>query len=54
MPKPGRLAIMRGDPFHVGRSVSRIFPLDRRVLVYKFWNEVMLRRILDKRKRLGA
>ncbi len=39
MPKPGRLVIIRGDPPHVGRSVSRICPTDRRVLVFKFWAE---------------
>ena len=37
MPKPGRVVILRGDPPHVGRSVSRICPTDRRVLVFKFW-----------------
>jgi len=37
MPKPGRVVIAEGDPKHVGRSVSRICPSDRRVLVFKFW-----------------
>jgi SM-20-related protein len=38
MPKPGRIVVFSGDPPHVGRSVSRICPTDRRVLVYKFWS----------------
>jgi SM-20-related protein len=37
MPKPGRVVIAEGDPPHVGRSVSRTGPSDRRVLVFKFW-----------------
>jgi SM-20-related protein len=37
MPKPGRVMKIDGDPTHVGRSVSRICPTDRRVLVFKFW-----------------
>lgn len=37
MPKPGRVVIAAGDAPHVGRSVSRICPTDRRVLVYKAW-----------------
>lgn len=37
MPKPGRIVIAEGDPPHVGRSVSRICPTDRRVLVFKLW-----------------
>ncbi|MWL90507.1 2OG-Fe(II) oxygenase [Cupriavidus sp. SW-Y-13] len=37
MPKPGRVMIIDGDPAHVGRSVSRICPTDRRVLVFKYW-----------------
>lgn len=46
MPKPGRVALLRGDPFHVGRSVSRICPSDRRVLVFKFWDEDILKGLL--------
>jgi len=37
MPAPGRVVIVAGDPLHVGRSVSRTCPTDRRVLVFKFW-----------------
>ena len=37
MPKPGRVVIADQDPPHVGRSVSRICPTDRRVLVFKLW-----------------
>ena len=37
MPKPGRVIKIAGDPPHVGRSVSRTCPTDRRVLVFKFW-----------------
>ncbi|MEO8389894.1 2OG-Fe(II) oxygenase [Polaromonas sp.] len=37
MPKSGRVVIAEGDPKHVGRSVSKICPSDRRVLVFKFW-----------------
>jgi len=37
MPKPGRIVKIHGDPTHVGRSVSRICPTDRRVLVFKYW-----------------
>lgn len=37
IPKPGRVVIVRGDRKHVGRSVSRICPYDRRVLVFKIW-----------------
>lgn len=37
MPRPGRVVIAAGDAPHVGRSVSRICPTDRRVLVYKAW-----------------
>jgi len=37
VPKPGRVMKIKGDPPHVGRSVSRICPTDRRVLVFKFW-----------------
>jgi SM-20-related protein len=37
MPKPGRVMTIAGDPVHVGRSVSRICPTDRRVLVFKYW-----------------
>jgi SM-20-related protein len=37
LPKPGRVMRIAGDPQHVGRSVSRTCPTDRRVLVYKFW-----------------
>lgn len=43
MPRPGRVVIIRGDPNHVGRSVSRICPSDRRVLVFKAWDEAMLK-----------
>lgn len=43
MPRPGRVVIIRGDPSHVGRSVSRICPSDRRVLVFKAWDETMLK-----------
>lgn len=39
IPKPGRVLICKGDPVHVGRSVSRICPTDRRVLVFKAWLE---------------
>ena len=37
IPRPGRVVIAHGDPLHVGRSVSRICPYDRRVLVFKMW-----------------
>lgn len=37
MPKPGRIMKISGDPTHVGRSVSRVCPTDRRVLVFKYW-----------------
>ena len=37
MPRPGRVVVAEGDPPHVGRSVSRICPTDRRVLVFKLW-----------------
>lgn len=37
IPKPGRVMKIAGDPLHVGRSVSRICPTDRRVLVFKLW-----------------
>lgn len=37
LPSPGRSVIVSGDPLHVGRSVSRTCPSDRRVLVFKFW-----------------
>ena len=37
IPKPGRVIKISGDPTHVGRSVSRICPTDRRVLVFKYW-----------------
>jgi SM-20-related protein len=37
VPKPGRVAIIWGDPLHVGRAVSRTCPTDRRVLVFKLW-----------------
>jgi SM-20-related protein len=37
MPKPGRVMKISGDPLHVGRSVSRICPTDRRVLAFKYW-----------------
>jgi len=37
MPRPGRVVFVEGDPPHVGRSVSRICPTDRRVLVFKLW-----------------
>lgn len=37
-PKPGRIVTIDGDPLHVGRSVTRICPTDRRVLVFKYWN----------------
>lgn len=50
MPKPGRVVIVRGDPHHVGRSVSRICPNDRRVLVFKFWDETKLKAILEKER----
>ncbi|SEK92613.1 SM-20-related protein [Roseateles sp. YR242] len=36
-PRPGRVMKMAGDPLHVGRSVSRTCPSDRRVLVFKLW-----------------
>lgn len=51
MPKPGRVAVVRGDPHHVGRSVSRICPIDRRVLVFKFWDEEMLKTLLEHSRR---
>jgi SM-20-related protein len=38
MPRPGRVMKISGDPVHVGRSVSRICPTDRRVLVFKYWS----------------
>lgn len=37
MPRPGRVMKIAGDPLHVGRSVSRTCPTDRRVLVFKLW-----------------
>lgn len=37
VPKPGRVMKIAGDPAHVGRSVSRTCPSDRRVLVFKMW-----------------
>jgi SM-20-related protein len=37
MPKSGRILIIKNDPLHVGRSVSRICPTDRRVLTFKYW-----------------
>ena len=37
LPKPGRVLIAYGDAPHVGRSVSRTCPTDRRVLVFKMW-----------------
>jgi SM-20-related protein len=37
MPKPGRVVMINNDPPHVGRSVSRTCPSDRRVLVFKYW-----------------
>lgn len=40
IPKPGRVVIAEGDPAHVGRSVSRTCPTDRRVLVFKLWRQV--------------
>ena len=39
MPKPGRVVVAEGDPPHAGRSVSRICPTDRRVLVFKLFRE---------------
>ncbi|MCZ8384137.1 2OG-Fe(II) oxygenase [Achromobacter xylosoxidans] len=47
MPRPGRVAILRGDPYHVGRSVSRICPSDRRVLVFKMWDETLLQTLVE-------
>lgn len=37
IPKPGRVMKIAGDPAHVGRSVSKTCPTDRRVLVFKLW-----------------
>ena len=37
MPKSGRILVIKNDPLHVGRSVSRICPIDRRVLTFKYW-----------------
>jgi SM-20-related protein len=37
VPRPGRVMKIAGDPLHVGRSVSRTCPTDRRVLVFKLW-----------------
>lgn len=37
LPRPGRISILRGDPYHVARGVSRYCPVDRRVLTYKAW-----------------
>lgn len=37
LPRRGRIVKITGDPPHVGRSVARICPADRRVLVYKYW-----------------
>lgn len=51
LPKPGRMVVMRGDPYHVGRSVSRICPLDRRVLVFKYWHEARLHACLSEAAR---
>lgn len=48
MPKPGRVAVLRGDPHHVGRSVSRICPSDRRVLVLKLWDETLLQTLIAR------
>jgi len=36
-PRPGRIALITGDPCHVARGVSRICPEARRVLVFKMW-----------------
>ena len=38
LPRPGRVVIAARDAPHAGRSVSRICPTDRRVLVFKFWD----------------
>ncbi len=38
IPRPGRVMKIAGDPLHVGRSVSRTCPSDRRVLVFKLWD----------------
>ncbi|MEY3202405.1 MAG: hypothetical protein RIR70_1955 [Pseudomonadota bacterium] len=38
-PRPGRVAIIKGDPYHVARGVSRLCPEARRVLVFKMWLE---------------
>jgi SM-20-related protein len=35
--KPGRVAIIFGDPLHVARGVSRLCPHPRRALVWKMW-----------------
>jgi SM-20-related protein len=37
IPRPGRIAIIRGDPLHAARGVARICPVPRRVLVFKMW-----------------
>lgn len=37
LPRPGRVSIIRGDPLHTARGVSRTCPLPRRVLVFKMW-----------------
>jgi len=37
IPRPGRVVLLENDPVHVGRSVSRICPAERRVLVFKLW-----------------
>lgn len=37
LPKPGRISILRGDPYHAARGVSRYCLVDRRVLTYKAW-----------------
>ena len=37
LPRPGRIALIRGDPLHTARGVSRTCPVPRRVLVFKMW-----------------
>lgn len=37
LPKPGRVLVFRGDVLHVARSPSRFCPIERRVLVFKYW-----------------
>lgn len=37
LPRAGRICLIKGDPLHVARGVSRICPHARQVLVFKMW-----------------